>query len=60
MGTLVLDDLADDPRVMGPRTEAPGDSRRPREEDAGQPPPSAPDPRDRQHADREHARRRAR
>ena len=59
MGTLVLDDLADDPRVMGPRTEAPGDAGRPREE-AGQPPRPATDPRDQQHADREHARRRVR
>jgi len=24
MGTLVLDDLVDDPRVGGPRAEAPG------------------------------------
>ena len=58
MGTLVVDDLADDPRVVGPRTEGPGDSSRTRE-DAGQPRPAA-DPRDRQHADREQDRRRVR
>jgi hypothetical protein len=59
MGTLVLDDLVDDPRVPGPRTEAPGDSSRV-PDDAGQAPPPATDPRDHQHADREHGRRRAR
>ena len=58
MGTLVVDDLADDPRVVGPRTEAPGDSSRTRE-DADQARPAA-DPRDRQHADREQGRRRVR
>lgn len=59
MGTLVLDDLVDDPRVVGPRTEPPGDSGRTRE-DAGQPRPVA-DPRDQQqHADREQRRRRLR
>ena len=59
MGTLVLDDLVDDPRVVGPRTESPGDSSRARD-DAGQPPPPATDPRDQQQPDREHGRRRAR
>ena len=54
MGTVVLDD----PRVGGARAEAPGDSNRGRE-DARQPPPTAADARDRQHADRGAGRRRA-
>ena len=58
MGTLVLDDLVDDPRVVGPHAEAPGDSGRTRE-DADRPRPAA-DPREQQqqqHADREQHRR---
>lgn len=58
MGTLVLDDLVDDPRVGGTR-EAPGDSNRGRDE-ARQPPPAATDPRDRERADGEDDRRRSR
>ena len=58
MGTLVLDDLVDDPRVVGPRTEAPGDSSRTRD-DTDRPRP-VPDPREQQRADREQSRRGAR
>ena len=58
MGTLVLDDLVDDPRVGGTR-EAPGDASRGRDE-ARQPPPAATDPRDRERADGEDDRRRSR
>ena len=57
MGTLVLDDLVDDPRVGGAQ-EAPGGSSR-RSETSRTPPPAA-DPRDHQHADRDDGRRRAR
>ena len=59
MGTLVLDDLVDDPRVGGTRAEAPGDAR-PGGEDSRQPTPSATEPRDHPHGDREGGRRRAR
>ena len=58
MGTLVIDDLVDDPRVGGAR-EAPGDSSRGREE-TSRTPPRAADPRDRRPADRDDDRRRAR
>ena len=59
MGTLVLDDLADDPRIGGTRTEAPGDSGRGRE-DAGQPPETAADSRDSRPAEQRDEHRRAR
>ena len=59
MGTLVLDDLVDDPRVGGAR-EAPGDSGRGREDARQQQPPPAADPGEHQHADREDNRRRTR
>ena len=58
MGTLVLDDLIDDPRVGGGR-EAPGDAGGDRE-DARKPPPGAADSRDSQQAERRDDRRRAR
>ena len=58
MGTLVLDDLVDDPRVGGGR-EAPGDSGGDRE-DARKPPPGGAGPRDSQQAERRDDRRRAR
>ena len=56
MGTLVLDDLVDDPRVGGAQ-EAPGDSSR-RSETSRTPPPAA-DPHDHQPADGDDGRRRA-
>ena len=59
MGTLVLDDLADDPRIEGTRTEAPGDSSRGRE-DAGEPPATAADSRDGRRPEQRDERRRAR
>ena len=57
MGTLVLDDLVDDPRVGGAQ-EAPGGSSR--RSETSRTPPTAEDPRDHQHADRDDGRRRAR
>ena len=47
MGTLVLDDLVDDPRVGGARIGTPGDDGRNRD-DASRPRPPAADTRERQ------------
>ena len=58
MGTLVLDDLVDDPRVGGARIGTPGDDGRNRD-DASRPRPAA-DTRERQHADRGDGRRQGR
>lgn len=59
MGTLVLDDLVDDPRVGGARIGTPGDDGRNRD-DASRPRPAAADTRERQHADRGDGRRQGR
>ncbi len=56
MGTLVYDDLVDDPRV-GEVREAPGDPSRGGDETNRTPPPAA-DPRDHQRVDRDDSRRR--
>ena len=58
MGTLVLDDLVDDPRVGGARIGTPGDDGRNRD-DASRPRPAV-DTRERQHADRGDGRRQGR
>lgn len=56
MGTLVLDDLVDDPRVGSARADTPGDMGRTRDE-AGQSPPPVADPRAGRHGDPEDQRR---